>query len=234
MADFIERDGNIFRTTGSAIVITVNCEGVMGAGIALDAKLRWPPVFERYRAACENGEVAIGRNLLVTRQSAELDVICFPTKHRWRNPSKLSYIRDGLVDLRRIVDQTAIPSIALPHLGCSHGGLRWPQVEPLIVQAFDGAPSLTVELWRFEEELDDPDFARLRDLVAMNSPADLGRRLGLRLSQAEALAGALRLTSVRGLSSLQRVPGIGEKSLSAVYRYLFHPNTEPEQTELLL
>lgn len=37
------------------IVQQVNCQGVMGAGLAKQIRDRWPEVFERYHAKCEMG-----------------------------------------------------------------------------------------------------------------------------------------------------------------------------------
>ena len=44
-----------------AIVNAVNCVGVMGKGIALQFKHRWPANFTEYAAACEAGKVRPGR-----------------------------------------------------------------------------------------------------------------------------------------------------------------------------
>ena len=41
--------GNIFNTSCQTLVNTVNCIGVMGKGIALECKLRFPPMFEKYK-----------------------------------------------------------------------------------------------------------------------------------------------------------------------------------------
>ena len=40
--------GNIFNTKAQTIVNTVNCVGVMGKGIALVFKLRYPLMFDNY------------------------------------------------------------------------------------------------------------------------------------------------------------------------------------------
>ena len=41
--------GNIFNTGAQVIVNTVNCVGVMGRGIALECKLRYPEMFKKYK-----------------------------------------------------------------------------------------------------------------------------------------------------------------------------------------
>lgn len=51
----IWKTGNIFNTTCNTIVNTVNCEGVMGKGIALKCKTHYPFMFKCYQYACRYG-----------------------------------------------------------------------------------------------------------------------------------------------------------------------------------
>lgn len=55
------RSGDIFEDKVGALVNTVNCEGVMGRGIALQFKKKFPDNFRAYAAACSRGEVRPGR-----------------------------------------------------------------------------------------------------------------------------------------------------------------------------
>ena len=48
--------GNLLETDAEALVTTVNCEGYMGKGIALQFKKAFPENFEAYRQACRAGE----------------------------------------------------------------------------------------------------------------------------------------------------------------------------------
>lgn len=76
-----------------------------------------------------------------------LYIINFPTKKHWRSKSKLSDIRAGLNDLVGQLKYLQIRTIAVPPLGCGHGGLRWEQVRPLIEKAFEQVPDLSVFLY---------------------------------------------------------------------------------------
>ncbi|MEI7631651.1 MAG: hypothetical protein WCJ73_11025, partial [Actinomycetes bacterium] len=58
-------------------------------------------------------------------------------------------------------------------------------------------------------------------------------QLRLQPRQFNSLVSALRLEGVRGLSSLQRAPGVGEKTLAAVYRFLFPTQSELRQPQQL-
>ncbi|HTQ55556.1 MAG TPA: macro domain-containing protein [Bryobacteraceae bacterium] len=126
--------GNVLDAPVEALVNTVNTVGVMGKGIALMFKEAFPENFRAYEEACKRGDVRIGR-MFVT-ESSRLDgprwIINFPSKQHWRQPSKLEWIREGLADLRRVVVEKGIRSLALPPLGCGNGGLDWAEVRPEI------------------------------------------------------------------------------------------------------
>jgi O-acetyl-ADP-ribose deacetylase (regulator of RNase III) len=132
-----------------AIVNTVNCVGVMGKGIALQFKNKWPGNFDFYHAACKAGRVAPGKMLVFDAGAYAQPhyIINFPTKDHWRGNSKLSFIEDGLVDLVAQIQALGIRSIAIPPLGCGNGGLNWADVKPLIEQAFASLPELDIRLF---------------------------------------------------------------------------------------
>ena len=119
--------GNLLSAEAEAVVNTVNTVGVMGKGIALQFKDAFPENFTAYEAACRAHEIQVGR-MFVTRNSSLTDpkwIINFPTKKHWRHPAKVEWIREGLKDLRRVVQENDIRSIAIPPLGCGNGGLEW-------------------------------------------------------------------------------------------------------------
>lgn len=121
-------EGTVFDAPVQTIVNTVNCVGVMGKGLALEVRRRFPPVYVKYRAACERGQVDIGKLQLV--KTPTLWVLNFPTKRHWQGPSKVSYIEKGLKKLISTYKRRRITSIAFPALGCGSGGLKWEDVRP--------------------------------------------------------------------------------------------------------
>jgi O-acetyl-ADP-ribose deacetylase (regulator of RNase III) len=132
-----------------AIVNTVNCVGVMGKGIALQFKNKWPANFTAYAAACKAGQVRPGRMFVFDSGGLVKPnfIINFPTKDHWRGSSRIEFIRDGLVDLVVQVERLGIRSIAVPPLGCGNGGLDWADVRPLIEAAFETLPDVEVRLF---------------------------------------------------------------------------------------
>lgn len=134
--------GNLLDAAVEALVNTVNTEGVMGKGVALQFKRAYPENYGAYRAACARGDVQIGRTFVY--DTGQLHgprwIINFPTKRHWRNKSRLADIEAGLSDLRRTLEQFEIHSVALPALGSGLGGLRWDDVRPRIEAALADLP----------------------------------------------------------------------------------------------
>ena len=69
-----------------AIVNTVNCVGIMGKGIALQFKKKWPENFKAYELACKLGEVRLGKMFIYDSGGLVKPnyIINFPTKKHWR------------------------------------------------------------------------------------------------------------------------------------------------------
>lgn len=144
--------GDLFESNAHAIVNTVNCVGVMGAGIALGYKNRYPMMFADYKKKCAAGYIRVGavdvydlndeyscsepglfENTNVLTEIKTRYIFNFPTKDDWRNPSEIKWIKTGLIHLIYQIGKYDIKSIALPALGCSNGGLNWDEVRKIIV-----------------------------------------------------------------------------------------------------
>lgn len=127
--------GNLLESNAQAIVNTVNTVGVMGKGIALQFKNQFPNNYKVYTEACKNKSLNIG-DLLVTNETSLLlgdkIIINFPTKTDWRKPSQYSYIEQGLIALKKLIEEKEIKSLAIPPLGSGNGGLEWSLVKQLM------------------------------------------------------------------------------------------------------
>ena len=144
-----EARGNILDADVEALVNTVNTVGVMGKGIALQFKRAFPDMFKDYASAAKRGDVEIGRMHVwpVQKLDGPRLIINFPTKRHWRGGSRLADIEAGLDDLVAVVVKEEVQSIAIPPLGCGHGGLDWSQVEPLIRAKLEPIDGLDVRLF---------------------------------------------------------------------------------------
>ena len=128
MIKYIE--GDIFSTPAQTIVNPVNTVGVMGKGLALDFKKRYPEMFNRYKKICEMKQLTTGKLMLY--YAPDHWILLFPTKEHWRNPSKLEYIENGLAAFVKKYSDKDIQSIAFPKLGCGNGELNWEDVKPIM------------------------------------------------------------------------------------------------------
>jgi O-acetyl-ADP-ribose deacetylase (regulator of RNase III) len=136
--------GNLLDAKVDALVNTVNTVGVMGKGVALMFKEAFPENFKDYEAACKKKSVKIGKMFVTERLLSPKWIINFPTKEHWRSDSKLEWIDAGLADLKRIIIENRIKSIAIPPLGSGNGGLKWEDVRPKIEAALNSLKDVTV------------------------------------------------------------------------------------------
>lgn len=116
--------GDLFNSQAQTQVNTVNCVGVMGKGIALEFKKRFPDMYRDYVGRCERGEVRLGQPYLF-KQLFPPWVLNFPTKDHWRSVARLNDIVRGLEYLQQHCAAWGIESLAVPPLGCGEGQLEW-------------------------------------------------------------------------------------------------------------
>lgn len=141
--------GNLLEADVEALVNTVNTVGVMGKGIALMFKERFPTNMSAYAEACKNKQVQTGK-MFVTETGELMGarwIVNFPTKQHWRARSQMQWIVDGLTDLRHFIKQNNVRSIAIPPLGSGNGGLKWVDVKPQIEAALSDLDAVNVMVY---------------------------------------------------------------------------------------
>ena len=128
--------GNFFDYEADIRINTVNCVGVMGAGVALLFKNKFPDMFKDYSNACLKGSVKPGvPHIWMGNDMFKITtIINFPTKKHWKNPSEYEFIEKGLVWLKEFLADKENSTITIPALGCGHGGLDWDIVKGMIVK----------------------------------------------------------------------------------------------------
>ena len=129
--------GDFFDYEADIRVNTVNCVGVMGAGVALSFKKKFPEMFKDYSQACSKGMIEPGKPQVWSEGDifSKNTIINFPTKKHWRNPSKYEYIEEGLIWLKEYLLDKEKSTITIPALGCGHGGLDWSVVKKMIEES---------------------------------------------------------------------------------------------------
>lgn len=123
--------GTVFNAGTEAIVNTINCDGVMGAGIALEYGLRYPDMYKDYEAKCKSGEIYVGR-VDYYKDASSIIIINFPTKIHFKYPSRIEWVESGLKAFAQSYKDYGFNSVAFPKLGTSKGGLDWNKVKPMM------------------------------------------------------------------------------------------------------
>lgn len=122
--------GDIFTDDADVLVCPVNCVGVLGKGLALEFKRRFPEACEMYRLYCGLRAFAPGDFHAYGRVGFAV------TKKHWRDPSQIEWIGEICTELHRYHDEGKFTSIAIPALGCGCGELRWSDVLPIMQRHF--------------------------------------------------------------------------------------------------
>lgn len=164
--------GDFFDFDADVRVNTVNCVGVMGAGVALAFKKKYPDMFKDYVRKCQKGLIKPGHPAVwksTDMFSKAVEIVNFPTKYDWRKPSEYEYIELGLKWLSEYLYQKGAITVTLPALGCGHGGLDWVVVKGLIEEHLGDSPS---NILVFEP------FSSKRAGRASSLPADRVKDLG--------------------------------------------------------
>jgi len=143
----IVRRGSIFDSECETLVCPVNCVGIMGKGLALSFKMLFPNMFRYYKSLCTSNILKAGKPAPFIR-SDKPNILLFPTKNHWKDPSNLEWITLGLkklskpypewhtgfnIDSKRKSEYFFLKSVAFPALGCGCGGLSWDVVKPVML-----------------------------------------------------------------------------------------------------
>ena len=127
----IIKKGNIFDSEKETVVNTINCKGVMGAGLAKQFKEQFPEMYKDYLKKYENKRLNTGEPYMW--QGIDKKILNFPTKNDWKQPSKREYIISGLDFFINHYREWNIQSIAFPPLGCGQGKLPWLDVKNIMI-----------------------------------------------------------------------------------------------------
>lgn len=228
-------NSTVFNVEAQTIANTINCEGVMGAGIALEFKLRYPKMFEDYVRRYERKEVRIGEPYLF-REYGYPWILNFPTKKHWKYPSKLDWIQQGLEHFASHYQESGITSIAFPMLGTNNGHLDWTEVMSLM-EHYLGALSINVQICLDAEHeasgVEGYIVSRLND----SDDRSWISELKLRQQTADKILAALPISRLRELA---RLKGIGGQTYSNVFTHFYaqaptvkDTATTPEATSMV-
>lgn len=217
------KKGNIFTTNCQTIVNTINCVGVMGAGIAYEFKLRFPAMFEKYKSFCDNGLIDIG-NLWIYKLT-DYDnnmyeyILNFPTKKHWKFPSKEEYLEKGLQKFVDTYKEKGISSIAFPLLGANHGGIQ-EEVSIKIMKKYLDKIDINVEIWLFDPNAEDDLYEKFKEKFLSLDETLIKEQSKLRIDSIKKIKFALLRNDIHSMSGLLRVKGIGGDTLEKSFKFV--------------
>ena len=201
--------GNIFTTKCQTIVNTVNCVGVMGAGIAYEFKIRHPDMFNKYKGFCDDRLINIGNLWIYKLDDKKLysgyeKILNFPTKDHWKYPTKKEYLEKGLQKFLDTYIKKNITSIAFPLLGASKGGMN-EKDSIKIMEKYLSKCDIPVEIWYFDPHAKDDLYDKFKNVFLNLSDTSIKEKSQLRIDAINKVKKALKRDDVNSLSGLLSV-----------------------------
>lgn len=215
--------GNIFNSRLDVIVNTVNCVGVMGKGIALVFKLRYPKMFDLYKEYCLSHLIGIGKLWLYKGEEGVPWVLNFPTKFHWKYPSKMEYIEKGLQKFVETYKEKKITSIAFPLLGTNNGGLDKQEVLSLMCTYLRKC-DIPIEIYEYDASAPDDLFEKFKEnwnKIPDNNKKDIltdvNTKGRITQKQIDIINQAVSSDSVKSMITLIESDGIGIKTMEKCF-----------------
>ncbi len=219
--------GNIFNTEAQVVVNTINCVGVMGKGIALVYKLRYPKMFDLYQEYCQSKLIGIGKLWLYKGEPDAPWVLNFPTKFHWKYPSKLEYIELGLQKFVNTYKEQGIKSIAFPLLGVQNGGLDKDVVYQLMTSHLSKC-EIPVEIFEYDPSAPDDLFELFTTKWALFSSIQIQEVTGIRKDRISTISTAIESKEIKSMIDLINEPGIGLVTMEKCFSFIMRG--EPQKS----
>ncbi len=221
--------GNIFCTEHQTIVNTVNCFGIMGAGIALECKYRYPEMFIRYQEMCDKKLLDIGK--LYLYKTNQKWILNFPTKYHWKYETKPEYLEKGLQKFKETYKEKGIISIAFPLLGAQNGGLTKEQSLQLL-QKYLVDIDIPVEIYQFDANASDDLFDKFSKSFRSRSNIELKKISLLKEDKIKKIKEILENIELKNMGQLATTKGIGESTIQKCFDFEIRIDTLNIQTNL--
>jgi len=215
--------GNIFNTKCQTIVNTVNCVGVMGKGIALVHKLRYPQMYLEYKNHCAKKLIRTGHLSLYTKHNNAPWILNFPTKYHWKYPSKIEWLESGLQKFIETYAQKKITSIAFPLLGTHNGGLDTTIVKDLMNKYLIQC-SIEIEIYDYDPDAIDDLFENFKNKWRSLDSNNIKKETGIQTQYARKISDIINSGDVKSMIALANYKGVGEKTLEKAFNYVLNSN----------
>lgn len=137
----IEINQDILKIQVGIVCHQVNCQGKMGAGIALKIKRKWPQVYEDYLAGLKAGSLSLGKSQLV-QVTPKIAVCNMAAQDRYGRDKRYTDYEALARCLLHLQDMNypAHWPVCFPYkIGCVNAGGDWKVVKALIGDIFPNA-----------------------------------------------------------------------------------------------
>ena len=188
--------GNIFNTKAQVVVNTVNCVGVMGKGIALVYKLRYPKMFDLYQEHCKSKLIGIGKLWLYKGEPDAPWVLNFPTKFHWKYPSKLEYVEKGLQKVYQLMT------------------------------SYLSKCEIPVEIYEYDPSAPDDLFESFAVKWGSFSSAQIQKVTGIRKDRINTISTVIESKSIKSMIDLINEPGIGLVTMEKCYSFIMRSESQ--------
>ena len=211
--------GNIFNTKCQTIVNTVNCVGVMGKGIALVHKLRYPEMYLEYKEHCKNKLIKPGVLWIYKRNPNSTWILNFPTKFHWKYPSKIEWLESGLKKFVKSYENKGITSIAFPLLGTHNGGLNIEIVRQLM-EKYLSLCNIDIEIYDYDPNSPDDLFEKFKNKWLSLNENEIKKETGIQPQYARKISIIIKSGEIKSMIGLANYKGIGKKTLEKAFIYV--------------
>jgi|JI10StandDraft_1071094.scaffolds.fasta_scaffold292028_1 O-acetyl-ADP-ribose deacetylase (regulator of RNase III) len=217
------KKGNLFTSSAQTIVNTVNCVGIMGAGIALEFKYRYPEMYKKYVELCKNNQIQTGRLWLYNKDINRKWVLNFPTKKDWKHPSKLEYLESGLEKFLKFYKERNITSIAFPLLGAQNGGID-PEQSLTTMKNYLSKCDIPVEIYEYTPDAKDDLIDSFIKHITDGDIESIVNQYGIRGSDLKKIKDYITSNSINSLIQIKQIPGVGKETIEKCFSFALNLN----------
>lgn len=207
--------GNLFNSNAQTLVNTVNCVGIMGKGIALEFRLRYPEMFKKYAELCQQNLFDIGKLWIYKTQHR--NILNFPTKIHWRDPSKPEYLIKGLEKFLTTYREKGVSSIAFPLLGTINGKIPI-NVSRNLMTEYLSKCDITVEIYEYDPTAADDLSPIFQTLIKQMHILDSATLFHISEQLAKQIKSYIDTEPINSISALKDIKGMGLKTLERMYQ----------------
>lgn len=214
--------GHIFNSKAQTLVNTINTVGIMGAGVALGYRLRYPIMYNRYKELCKSKLIQIGK--LWIYKAPDRWILNFPTKENWKDDSKIEYLEKGLQKFIDTYKEKKITSIAFPILGSSNGKIPEEIALNLMIKYLENI-EIPVEIYKLDLNASDDVYYLLKSKLIDLSIEDIISVTGIQKQYVKVLNDSLLDENIKNVASLANVDKIGIKTLEKIFDFVYERNS---------